>query len=334
MIAMSLLGFASQLLAEENVVWPVPDWEVATPESQGVSAKKLETLRTWLAERGSKTGMVVRHGRVVAEWYFGDTKRESRHLVYSTSKSFSATAAGIAIGEGKLSLDTRLGDLIADVAPAAKRDVTVRQILSMTTGVHNDPEIRTRADMFTYALTLAPMDHKPGEHWEYNNTGNSLLGPIIRKVTGQDIDEYLAAKVFKPIGIEKVDWEWERQEGHPLPFSGLHITARGLARFGLLTLREGKWQDKQIVPSAWVKEAAAASQELSKNYGFLWWNNSQGTWAGVPRDAFAAMGRYDNDLLMVPSLDLIFLRQIGDDPEPNRQFDKIKMLQLAVDVVE
>ena len=85
------------------------------------------------------------------------------------------------------------------------------------------------------------MDHKPGEKWDYNNTGCALLGPMIRQATGQDIDAYLNAKVFKPIGIQESDWHWEKQQGHPLPFSGLHITARALARFGLMTLREGRW---------------------------------------------------------------------------------------------
>src|SRR5687768_9431110 len=143
-----------------ETAWPVPDWQVAAPDSQGISAEKLEKLRDWLADHGSKTGLVVRHGQIVAEWYFGDAKPDSQHLVYSTSKSFAATAAGIAIAEGKLSLDTKLGELVADVAPPEKRDVTVRQILSMTTGVHNEPDVRQRADMFTYALSAAPMAHK------------------------------------------------------------------------------------------------------------------------------------------------------------------------------
>jgi CubicO group peptidase (beta-lactamase class C family) len=321
-------------LAEPPVAWPAPEWEVASPQSQGVSGEELTRVHNWLRDNGSKTGIVVRHGKIIGEWYYGDAKPDSQYLVYSTTKSFSATAAGIAIAEGKLSLDTKLGDLIPDVAPPEKREVTVRQILSMTTGVHNDPTIRDRPDMFTYALTKAPMDFKPGEKWEYNNTGNCLLGPMIRKATGQDIDEYLDAKVFKPIGIKKSDWHWDRQEGHPLPFSGLHITARALARFGLMTLREGKWQDQQLVPAAWVKQAAAPSQSMTPNYGFLWWNNSTGAYPDVPKDAFAAMGKFDNSMLIVPSSDLIVLRQIGADPKPDRKINLPELFRLAVHAIE
>jgi CubicO group peptidase (beta-lactamase class C family) len=330
--AMMLIGLPTTR-ADDKTAWPVPDWQIASPESEGISAAKLAELKTWLAEHGSKTGMVVRHGRIVAEWYFEDATAESQYLVYSTSKSFSSTAAGIAIAEGKFSLDDKLQDFVSDVAPEAKREITVRQILSMTTGVHNEPEVRNRTDMSTYALTLAPMDYGPGKKWEYNNTGLTLLGPIFRKATGQDIDAYLNAKVFEPIGIKRSDWQWDRQDGGALPFSGLHINARALARFGLMTLREGKWQEKQIVPADWVKQAAGSSQSINKGYGFLWWNNVENAWPGVPRDAFAAQGKFDNDMLIVPSLDLILIRQIGEDPQPNRKVNKAEMFRLAAEAV-
>lgn len=325
---------SNQLWAAEPVAWPVPEWEVATPESQGMSSAGLEKARDWLKVHGSKTGLVVRHGRIVAEWYFDDAKPTTQYLVFSTTKSFSATAAGIAISEGRLSLDTKVGDLLSDVSPSEKGAITVEQILSMTTGVHSDSSLRKRPDLFTYVLTEAPLDSKPGEKWLYNNTGLSLLTPLMLKATGKEISQYLTAKVFEPIGIQSRDWHWEQQEGHDLPFSGLHITARALARFGLLTLRNGTWQDKEIVPAAWVKRAAAPSQTMTPNYGFLWWNNSTNLWPGVPSDAFAAMGKFDNDMLIVPSLDLILIRQIGEDPEPNRKINKLELFKLVVEAVQ
>ena len=158
-------------------------------------------------------------------------------------------------------------------------------------------------DQFHYALFQAPLDFRPGEKWDYNNTGLALFSPFFQAATGQPLDHFVAAKIFKPIGIRPADWTWDYNGERPLPFSGLHITARALARFGLLVIRGGRWKDKQIVAADWLARAARPSQQLKKEYGYLWWNNSQGMWRGVPKDAFAAIGKFENDMLIVPSLD-------------------------------
>src|SRR6185437_7872082 len=121
-----LTGIDSRGVAAEPAAWPVPDWQVATPESQQMSSAGMEKVRDWLKAAGSKTGLVIRHGRIVGEWYFDDATAQSRYLVYSTSKSFASTAAGLAIYDGKLSLETTVGDVLPDVMPTEKRQVTVR----------------------------------------------------------------------------------------------------------------------------------------------------------------------------------------------------------------
>lgn len=324
---------AARLLAADATAWPVPDWQTASPESQGMSAAGVEKVRDWLRDNGSKTGLVVRHGRIVGEWYFADAQPSSKYLVYSTSKSFASTAAGVAIAQGKIKLETRVGDLLPDVSPPEKAQITVRQILSMTTGVHNNPKFGELPQRFTYALQEAPMDHAPGTKWQYNNTGLALLGPLLFKATGEQLDALLKEQVFKPIGIRESDWSWDSNEGYTLPYSGLHITARALARFGLLFLNKGKWQDRQVVSAEWVAEATSPSQDLEKSYGYLWWNNSANKWKGGPTDAYAALGRFDNNMFVVPSLDLIVLRQVGNDSGNNRKINQGELLKLAADAV-
>ena len=207
--------------------------------------------------------LVVRHGKIVGEWYFEGADRNTKLLVYSTSKSFASTAAGLAIADGKLSLDTQVGELLPGVKPEGKKAVTVRHLISMDTGIHNNAQLPTMEKRFSYALFEAPMDHEPGKKWDYNNTGLAVLGPVLQTATGKQVDEILNDKVFTKIGIGESDWTWDKNEGTSLPYSGLHITARGLARFGLLFLREGKWRDEQIVAAAWVKEATGPSQEMN-----------------------------------------------------------------------
>lgn len=315
--------------------WPVPAWETATPESQGMSSAGLEQVRQWLANAGSKTGLVIRHGRIVGEWYFNEATPTSKYLVYSTSKSFASTAAGVAIAHGKLSLDDNVGRFVSDVKPADKQAITVRQLISMTTGVHNNPQLPQMPRVFSYSMYEAPQDFKPGTKWDYNNTGLALLSPVMKQATGQELDQYLSQHVFEPIGIQRGDWHWEQREQRTLSYSGLHINARSLARFGLLFLRKGRWQDKQVLSSSWVKEATGPSQSLNPEYGYLWWNNTTGKkWPGTPTDAYAALGRYDNSMLIVPSLDLIVIRQVGDDLAYQHKLKIGELWKLACDAVQ
>jgi CubicO group peptidase (beta-lactamase class C family) len=335
-VALSVVAISQiAVVAAAETAWPVPEWQTVEPVAAGMNADKLAKVGELLKASGAKTGMVVRGGKIVAEWYFDGADRNTKLLVYSSSKSFASTAAGLAIADGKLSLDTKVGELLPDVKPAGKREVTVRQIISMDTGVHNNADLAKVEKRFSYALYEAPMDFEPGKKWDYNNTGLALLGPVLKKATGKQVDEILDEKVFRRIGIGQSHWSWDKNEEMSLPYSGLHITARGFARFGLLFLRGGKWQDEQVVPAAWVKEATGPSQEMNPEYGYLWWNNSKGKkFPGCPADTYAALGRAQNNMLIVPSLDLIVIRQIGDDPMATRKFDMNAIYQAACAAVE
>ncbi|MSR58419.1 MAG: class C beta-lactamase-related serine hydrolase [Planctomycetaceae bacterium] len=315
-----------------QTVFPGADWETATPASQEVDAAGLDKAGTWLESHQSKSGLVVRHGRIIAEWYFGDADQKTKFPAYSTTKSFSSLATGLAIEEGKLALDHTVGAFLPDVRPEGKRTITVKQLLSMTSGVHNQPDVHLRDDVFQYALFEAGMDHQPGEKWDYNNTGLALLGPVFQKATGEPLDEFFNQRVFTPIGIQSEDWTWEQRDGYVIPYSGCQLTARAMGRVGLLVLNRGKWKDRQVVPSAWLTESVAASQDLNPSYGYLWWNNTTKKWPNVPKDAFAALGRWDNDILVVPSLDLVVIRQ--SDLEPAKGHQIAEYFQLVCDAVK
>ena len=318
LVALTFLSLSVQAAFADGE-FPGADWKTAEPASEGLSAEKLDKARDWLASHNSRSGLVIRHGRIVAEWYFNEADRNSKFAAYSTSKSLSSMATGLAIADGKLTLDHTVGQTIPDVQPAGKKAITVKQLLSMTSGVHNNPGIGQRPDLFTYALGEAPLDHSPGSKWDYNNTGLALLSPVFQKSTGKQIDEFLKERVFEPIGIAGADWTWERRDGYAIPYSGCHMTARGLGRIGLLVLNYGKWEDKQVVPAEWLKESVGPSQDVNKAYGYLWWNNTTNRWPGVPKDAYAAMGRWDNNILIVPSLDLVVIRQSDLAPGQGHQ---------------
>ena len=315
-------------------IWPIPDWQVVSPESQQMSAARLERVRQWHVENSSKTGLVIRHGRIVAEWYFGDAKASTQLLVFSVTKSVSSTAVGLAMAKGNLSVDTPVGKYLSHLEPPQKTQITLGQLLSMTSGVHNNKKLDQVADQFHYAMFEAPQDFPPGEKWDYNNTGLALLSPFFQAATRQPLDQFVGNRIFKPIGIRTADWSWDANGGFPLPFSGLHINARALARFGLLVLRKGRWKEKQIVPADWLTQAVQPSQQLEKKYSYLWWNNSQGQWRHVPKDAFAAVGKFENDMLIVPSLDLIVVRQVGDETGHEHKTRADWLFRLAVEACD
>lgn len=333
--AASNLDDAATIRAADATTWPSEDWSVVKPESEGLSSERLDKLREYLAEFDSKTGLVVRRGRIVGEWYWGEATAATPQLVYSTSKSVASTAVGLAIARGKLSMDARLGDLLPDVSPIEKREITVRQILSMTTGVANNRDLPQLADRSTYALSRAPMAFPPGTHWEYNNTGLELLAALFAKATGDEIDVFSERELFEPIGVKKADWTWDSNDGHTIPYSGLHITARALARFGLVFLNQGKWGERQVIPADWVAEAVRPSQEINPLYGLLWWNNADGKkWKDAPKDAYAALGRNENDMFVLPSQQMIVVRQVGADPDAKRQVDQNELIRLALAAID
>lgn len=322
---------ASASFAHAQSVFPGADWETAAPASQEMSAEKLDKAREWLAAHNSRSGLVIRHGRIVAEWYFAGADRHSKFAAYSTTKSLSSMATGLAIADGKLALDQTVGRYLPEVKPAGKQAITVKQLLSMNSGVHNNTEITQRKDLFTYSMNEAPLDHEPGSKWDYNNTGLSLLSPVFQKATGKQIDDFLKERVFTPIGIAADDWTWERRDGYAIPYSGCHITARGMGRIGLLALHQGEWNGKPVVPADWLKESIRPSQDQNPSYGYLWWNNTAKKWPNVPKDAFAALGRWDNNILMVPSLDLVVIRQ--SDVAPGQGHQIAEYFALVCDAV-
>ncbi|MGC3968547.1 MAG: serine hydrolase domain-containing protein [Pirellulales bacterium] len=180
---------AGRPVVAADLVWPVPEWQIAKSEEEGMNAAGVAKVGELLKASGAKTGLVIRHGKIVGEWYFDGAGADTKLLVYSTSKSFASTAAGLAVADGKLGLDSKVGDFLPDVKPEGKRDITVRQLISMSTGVHNNNQLPTMEKRFSYALFEAPMDHKPGAHWDYNNTGLAILAPVLKKATGKQVDE-------------------------------------------------------------------------------------------------------------------------------------------------
>lgn len=309
--------------------------------------------------------VVVRHGHLVAEWYENSALTTTRYDIWSCTKSFTGTAYGIlfedcrrgsVLAERSVNLDSPAYAFIPEGQPLTdplKADITFRHLLSMTSGIpgerHGIAAIPTETGVgpFEAALGLAPtrarrwagprwtdkLAARPGTHWDYSDPAMAHLALAFFHVVGREMGDFLQERVFGPIGIERLAWDLQGVGRgligpHTNAHTGIHVSARELARFGYLMLRQGRWNGKQVVPAEWVALASRTSQPHNPSYGFTWWVNTEGTlWPGLPRDAFAAMGYMCNRLYVVPSLDLVVAR-VGSGPG---EWSEGALLQRVVD---
>ncbi len=279
-----------------------------TPEEQGVSSAAILAF-VEAADRidAMNSLMIVRHGRVVAEGWWAPYDAGSNHELYSLSKSFTSTAVGFAVAEGKLGLDDELLKIFPEDAPAEPsanlKSMRIRDLLTMNAG-HQD-ETATAPDKLTTKSFLAhPVPHKPGTHFKYNTPATFMLAAAVQKRTGQSLVEYLKPRLFDPLGIEKPVWAVNSQ-GIALGGYGLRVRTEDIARFGQLYLRRGVWQGKQLLPADWVDLATSRQVSNGSNpksdweqgYGFQFWRCRHGAYRGD-----GAFGQY---CLVLPEQDAV-----------------------------
>lgn len=208
--------------------------------------------------------MVVQHGKVIAEQWFGDGKPDVPHVLNSVSKSFTSTAIGFAVAEGKLKVTDKVISFFPDKLPAQVSDnlkeMEIRHLLTMTCGHDTDPSSSIRevegADWVKEFLAF-PVLHKPGEYFQYNSLGTYMLSAIVQKVTGQKVIDYLTPRLFQPLGIEDARWQ-ESPQGINCGGWGLYLKTEDLAKMGQFLLQKGQWEGKQLLPAEWVKKATSA----------------------------------------------------------------------------
>jgi CubicO group peptidase (beta-lactamase class C family) len=299
--------------------------------------------QAWNERLGVGSGVaIIRHGWLVAEWYAHGAGPDTTFNIHSCTKSFTGTAYGLLFEDSRwgnppgVDLDTPAYPHIPAGYPLTdprKGSITLRHLLSMSSGIPGESigiygtQVDPGTNPFDAALGRFPLNGRenpqplwadrlsaePGTRWDYCDPAFAHLALAFQNLAGQEISQYMQAKVFDVIGMEKTAWDWMGLEDgrtgrHTMPFSGLHLTPREMARFGYLMLRGGVWQGQPVIAPGWIELATRASQPMNPNYGFTWWVNGAGLWPGVPRDAFAAMGFNTNLCCVIPSLDLVVVR--------------------------
>ena len=302
LILMSLLAYSGVSLSAENSSLALPR---STPEAQGISSSAILDFveaadQQSVTTKAIHSFMLVRHGHVVAEGWWAPYGPDIPHKLFSLSKSFTSTAVGLAIAEGKLSLDDPVLSFFPVDAPTNPgpylKAMRVRDLLIMSSG-QNLSTVTQLGDVMrnsahsgqsiTKAFLAAPVEYKPGTLFIYNTPGSYMLSAIVQKVTGETVLDYLRPRLFEPLGIEDATWDASPQ-GITLGGVGLSIRTEDIARFGLLYLQKGNWNGKQLVPAAWVETATARqtsngsdpTSDWDQGYGYQFWRCRHGLYRG------------------------------------------------------
>jgi CubicO group peptidase (beta-lactamase class C family) len=299
--------------------YPGQNWQ---PHSRkGWSEPLLAAARQYASTRKTLAVMVVQSGRVVDQWGPVDQKIEVR----SIRKSFLSALYGIHVAEGRIDLGKTLGEVgIDDVPPvltSVEKQATILDLLRARSGVYHDASRETPG---MHARRPARGSHPPGSFFYYNNWDFNVLGAVFQKLTGAQIFEDFSERIAKPIGMNDFVPADGRFSSAPegkdnlggqsrYPNYIFSMTARDMARFGYLFLRNGKWEDRQVVPADWVTRSTTSYSDLDTfsaignqtGYGFLWWTEEWG---------YSAIGASGHIIAVIPKKDLVIVHRVAYDP--------------------
>jgi len=332
------------------------EWQPATPESQGISAEQLETIRKRMEDKKTGAFLVARHDRIVCEWYAPGISSQRKFGTASLAKALvGGLSLAVAMEDGNIKLDDAAAHFIPQWrADARKARITIRHLGSHTSGLSDSTtegvkheeqpgwkgefwqRLDPPRDPFTLARDQTPLLFEPGTQFQYSNPGIGLLTYCVTAALSgngpRDVRTTLRDRILIPIGV--TDDQWTAGYGKTftvdnLPlvptWGGGNFTARAAARIGRLVLREGNWEGRQLLRPEVVR-AVTTDAGLVEHCGMGWWSNGGNRYKDLPKDAVWGAGAGDQLLLVIPSLGLVMVRfgetlAPGADEPPIRKDD-------------
>ncbi|MFN5628654.1 MAG: serine hydrolase [Bacteroidota bacterium] len=308
-------------------------WDTISPATLGWCQPRIDSLYDFLESRNSKAFIVLKDGKIVLEKYFGTFTQDSLWYWASAGKTITAMAIGIAQQEGLLNINNLSSQYLGvgfSSAPLEKENlITVRNQLTMTSGF-DDGVPDNDCTLDTCLVYLADA----GTRWAYHNAPYTKLDGVVENASGLTLNQYVNQKISLPIGMGGTFMQFG--------YNNVYLSkTRGLARFGLLMLNRGVWNNNAILSdTSYFNQMTNTSQQINKSYGYLWWLNgkesymlpgSQTVFNGsaqpnAPDDMYSALGKNGQIINVVPSQNLVMVR-IGNIPQsvfvPNYFNDEI-----------
>lgn len=292
-------------------------WETKSLTSLGWKQSAVQPLKDYLRQTNAKSFMILVNGRIVMEEYFNGHTATTTWPWNSAGKTLVATTTGIAQQEGFLNINTKVGQYLGagwTSEPLEKENlITPRHLLTMTSGLNDQTELVIKSNL-TYLADA-------GTRWSYSNVFQKLMD-VVGAASNQNFETYFNAKLKNKIGM---DGFWN----NGIIFKVYHSNTRSMARFGLLALNNGKWNNEQIINESFFSEAINTSQTNNPSYGYLWWLNGKTKYMipggqtvfqgylvpNAPQDMYAAMGAEDQRIYVIPSKNMVIIR-MGDASDP------------------
>src|SRR5688572_12840169 len=312
--------FFASLLCAQLLHGVAAALEESTPAELGLDESLLTKARDYATSAGG-SGIILFREKAVMRW--GDQKK--LYDIKSATKSFGSIALGLAIDDGKIEIDAAAQKYHPSlgIPPESNREtgwlpsITIRQLATHTAGFEKPGG---------FGRLLA----QPGTKWNYSDGGPNWLAECLTLIYQRDLQELMFDRVFTPIGVTRDSLRWRNNSYRPHEIdgiprrefgAGIHANVEALARIGLLYLREGEWNGKRILSRDFIRASIRADQTIanlpelnsdhgnaSVHYGWLWWNNADGSLEKVPRDAYWAWGLYDSLIVVIRSLELVVVR--------------------------
>jgi len=299
--------------ADESIYFPPigsNEWQTTLPNDLNWNLNKLEDLKRFLIEENSKSFMVLVNGEIVVEEYFNGHDSVATWQWNSAGKTLVATTTGIAQQNGLIDINNKVSRYIGDhwtSATKAQEDlITVKNLLTMTSGLDDDPQFVIKRNL-TYLADA-------GTRWAYGNVFQRLMN-VIEDASGLEFEHYFNNELGDKIGMEGF---WD----NGIIYRIYHSNTRSMARFGLLASQNGNWDGEQIVDKNFFVESKTTSQSINPSYGYLWWLNGKSNYMvpstqtvfsgelvpNAPDDMVAAMGKDEQRIYIVPSENLVIIR--------------------------
>lgn len=318
MLLLSLLFLATRLPAQSLYYPPLTGdtWTTLAPSQLGWCPDRLDTLLNFVEAKGTKSFIILKDGRIVVERYFGAYTRDSLWYWASAGKSLMSFLIGAAREDGFLQLDDPtskyLGVGWTSCTAADEQRIRLIHQLTMTSGLDDRLEDLLANDNCLDPECLVCL-FEPGTRWAYHNAPYRLLQDVLEKASGLEKNIYTRLRLGNFIGMRGFWFNYI-----------YYSTARDMARFGLLMLGRGAWNGKTILgDTAYYNSMIRPSQPLNPAYGYLWWLNGQDAYLlpglqirfpgalipAAPADLYAALGKDDQKIYIVPSQGLVVVRQ-------------------------
>ena len=315
------------------VYWPDQNWRTSTPEEQGIdSSFILEMLREIQGTNlGVHSILIVRHGYLVTEVYFPPYQADTRHPLYSITKSFTSAMVGKAIQDGYIqNIDQKAVEFFPDIAQESNdprlAEISLENLLTMSAGYNTNtmPDLYGKDasfDTVQHILTYDSVLFRPGTSFYYDSGLPHLLSAIIQESTGMTLQDYAEQELFMPLGITDFTWTSDPR-GITTGATGLTLCPRDMAKFGYLYLHSGEWNGTQVLPKEWVETSTRVHIDTKglmnaaedDGYGYLWWIDSFG--------GYSAHGFGGQYIFVIPPLDMavVFTSGLPDSlfPVPNQ----------------